>query len=149
MVPASVLAEPELGAEPPSQVESATSASPSQFRVIIERSIAKPTCDDAPVFLTRVLPWASVPVAGVVFIALLGGMHPSDAKRDLIVRIALALVVALQLPAVWALLRKKDLPFGQQLALLIVRLVISVPAILLAGSISHEAPAEAPATTQP
>lgn len=88
-------------------------------------------------FLTRVLPWASLPVAGVVFIALLGGMHPSDAKRDLIVRLALGLVLALQLPTLWALFRKPEVSVGQQLALLIVRLVISVPPILFAGSISH------------
>ena len=111
---------------------------------MIEPARPKPPCDDARVFLTRVLPWASVPVAGVVFIALLGGFHPSDKSRDLIVRIALALVAALQLPALWALFRTREPPFGQQLALLIVRLVISVPPLLFAGSISHERPTETP-----
>jgi hypothetical protein len=93
----------------------------------------------APVLLTRVLPWASVIVAGLVFVALLGGTHPSDAKRDLIVYVALGVVIALQLPVLWALVRKEQqLLVGSQLALLVVRLVISVPPILFAGSISHQ-----------
>ncbi len=98
---------------------------------------------DPPRISTHLLPWLSVLVGAVTFVVLLGGAHPSDQKRDVVVMAASVLVAALQLPALLRLARSFRMGDGSvaaQLALLVVRVVISVAPIAFAATISHQPP---------
>ena len=96
---------------------------------------------EEPRALSLILPWLALVIGPVAFIGLLGGFHPSDERRDWIVRIALAVVGLLQVPALLRILgvgRGPTRGLGLELGGLLLRLAIAVPLILFAGSISHE-----------
>ncbi|NUO48784.1 MAG: hypothetical protein HOV80_08005 [Polyangiaceae bacterium] len=96
---------------------------------------------EEPGALSLILPWLALVVGPLVFIGLLGGFHPSDERRDWIVRIALVVVSLLQIPALLRIVGVRRGPtrgLGLELGGLFLRLGIAVPLILFAGSISHE-----------
>jgi hypothetical protein len=97
--------------------------------------------NEEPGALSLILPWLALVIGPLVFIGLLGGFHPSDERRDWIVRISLAIVILLQIPALLRILgfgRGPTRGLGHELGGLVLRLGIAVPLILFAGSISHE-----------
>lgn len=78
-------------------------------------------------------------VLAVVFVGLLGGFHPSDRGRDLVVGAAAVIVGALNLPAIFAALA---LPAGRARALVLVaaRLGIAAAVLVFVRGVSHERP---------
>ena len=97
--------------------------------------------NEEPGALSLILPWLALVIGPLVFIGLLGGFHPSDERRDWTVRIALAVVGLLQIPALLRIAgvgRGPSRRVGLELGGLLLRLGIAVPLILFAGSISHE-----------
>jgi hypothetical protein len=77
------------------------------------------------------------------FVGLLGGLHPPDALRDEVIRVAAVLTALANLPALWVLAvgaRRGEprlwlLGYGARLA---VRVFVTVWAFEFAHSISHE-----------
>lgn len=87
------------------------------------------------------LTWAAIVVT---FIALLGGTHPSDARRDAALAIAAAVVALLNAPVAWWIVRRLRGPprRGALVALggLALRVAASAWVLSFVGSISHERP---------
>lgn len=97
--------------------------------------------NEEPGALSLILPWLALVVAPLVFIGLLGGLHPSDERRDWTVLTSLLVVGLLQIPALLRIAGYRRGPtrgIGLELGGLLLRLGIAVPLLLFAGSISHE-----------
>lgn len=77
------------------------------------------------------------PVLALVFVGLLGGFHPPDRTRDIVVVVAAALVVLLNAPAIVELASPHDGRARHGLAL-VLRLAAAALVLTFVRGISHE-----------
>jgi hypothetical protein len=75
------------------------------------------------------LTWVVLPL---VFIGMLGGFHPSDRTRDVVVGAAAAVIVLLNVPAIVGLRGWRDLVGAM------IRLGVAAAVLLFVAGISHE-----------
>jgi hypothetical protein len=84
-------------------------------------------------------------ITAVTLVALLGGFHPSDARRDTTIVVATVLVVLVNVPSMAALVgrRRGGEEWGElagPMLGLVIRLVVAAWVLWYAGTISHEVP---------
>jgi hypothetical protein len=98
----------------------------------------------APVFgrMTWVL-------TAVTLVALLGGFHPSDARRDRTILVATVLIVLVNVPSVAMVVKRLrgGEAFGElagPMLGLVIRLVVAAWVLQFAGTISHEGRSRSP-----
>lgn len=80
---------------------------------------------------------ASLLVVAVTFVALLGGLHPSDRDRDRALLVAAALFALLNVPTALAIARRR-VPAGLAALGLLARVAVAVLALRFVHGISHE-----------
>jgi hypothetical protein len=82
----------------------------------------------------------------VAFVALLGGMHPSDRTRDAVVLVVAVIVAALNVPLSLWIVKSLGVPERRRAAILtaialLLRIAFAAWSLRFIASISHEVPA--------